>query len=471
MIGLLFIVLLLMYFSAAFILYLSFKLLFFGMVIAAGPFFTKMDFFRVLTVSTVLAAVHFSFSAFGAASSLMARIGAAPPDPSDGIHRRFMNIMDEIHVATGHRREIKGLIVPSLSMNALAAADLKGYAAIAITEGLLSRLTRPQLESVIAHEAYHILSGDCVGATVAVGIFGMFTSALDRVRNFGDERYPGLHPVFWLFWIMLKLSELLSLFISREREYRADAGAVRMTRNPLAMAEALHFLSRNWTGSGIIGPGIEMLCIVNPLTSATGASEMEDSEGWWASLVSTHPPLGRRIAVLLKMAHAGPSALEKRDGEKKVSPLSAAPVGPQSGYKCPACRQYLLEISYEQTEVHQCGICLGVLVENKKIPRIVARREIECTERTRALAAAVTADNQMLITSRRMKADMAHPRTSLKCPKCGNPMFRTFYSMAYLIEIDRCGICGLTWFDRDELEMLQCIIENRITARLELPAE
>jgi Zn-finger nucleic acid-binding protein len=42
-------------------------------------------------------------------------------------------------------------------------------------------------------------------------------------------------------------------------------------------------------------------------------------------------------------------------------------------------------------------------------------------------------------------------------------MFRTFYSYAYLLEIDRCGICGVTWFDPDELEMLQCIIENRIS--------
>ena len=54
------------------------------------------------------------------------------------------------------------------------------------------------------------------------------------------------------------------------------------------------------------------------------------------------------------------------------------------------------------------------------------------------------------------------PLTS--CPKCKNPMLRTFYSLAYLIEIDRCNLCNITWFDADELEMLQCLIENKITA-------
>jgi Zn-finger nucleic acid-binding protein len=41
-------------------------------------------------------------------------------------------------------------------------------------------------------------------------------------------------------------------------------------------------------------------------------------------------------------------------------------------------------------------------------------------------------------------------------------MSRGFYSQAHLIEVDRCSNCGLTWFDKDELAMLQCMIENRI---------
>jgi Zn-finger nucleic acid-binding protein len=41
-------------------------------------------------------------------------------------------------------------------------------------------------------------------------------------------------------------------------------------------------------------------------------------------------------------------------------------------------------------------------------------------------------------------------------------MYRGFYSLGHLIEVDRCGFCGITWFDQEELAMLQCLIENRI---------
>jgi Zn-dependent protease with chaperone function len=89
----------------------------------------------------------------------------------------LINIMEEIHVVTGNRRKMQCFVIPSLSMNALAAADLRGEAAIGITEGLLSRLTRPQLEAVIAHEAHHVLSGDCL-ETDATSIFGTYAAAL-----------------------------------------------------------------------------------------------------------------------------------------------------------------------------------------------------------------------------------------------------------------------------------------------------
>ncbi|MDA8082966.1 MAG: zinc metalloprotease HtpX [Nitrospiraceae bacterium] len=523
-ISLLFVVLLAMYFSTGMILYLSFKCIL-GGLFSAGDFIRLSDVFRVFLASGLFAAIHFYFSAFGVARSIMGQLGAVQPDPEDGVHRRFLNIMDEIHVATGNRRKIDGVVIPSLSMNALAVADLRGDAMIGITEGLLSRLTRPQLETVVAHEAYHILSGDCVEATVAVSLFGMYASALEKAKGLGDERYHGLHPVFWLFWVMLKLSELLSMLISREREYRADAGAVRLTRDPLALAEALQFLERNTIGSGIIGPGMEMLCIVN----SAEESREEDTRGWY-ELVSTHPPLHKRIAVLLRMAHVSrlgatrkdlPATREQGEGpgyylidddRQWQGPFSVAELGlipsftplswvspgrdhdpvraaelpalarifterlPQSGgdpsgLTCPSCRQPLYGVSYEQTTIHRCSFCGGVLVGTARVQRIIARRDVECTERVRLLAGAVINDNQRRVSEGKITGTPAAPRTALSCPKCGNPMFRTFYSLAYLIEIDRCGICGLTWFDKDELEMLQCIIENKITARIDVPAE
>ena len=51
---------------------------------------------------------------------------------------------------------------------------------------------------------------------------------------------------------------------------------------------------------------------------------------------------------------------------------------------------------------------------------------------------------------------MSHPR---HCPRCGKGMSHKFYSYAYHVEIDECQSCGLIWFDAEELEILQCLIE------------
>jgi heat shock protein HtpX len=485
-----------------------------------------LSLFAIFGFSLIIAAMHFWFSASDAVKSVMDNLGAADPDPDDGIHSRLINIIDEMHIVTGTTRKIQCMVIPTLSMNALAVADLNGNSAIAITEGLLSRLTRSQTEAVLAHEAYHILSGDCMEATVATSLFGMYAAMIEKLQDFGDEDRRGIYPAFLVFWFLLKLSQLLNMFIFREREYRADAASVRMTRDPLSMAEALQLISRNWRGSGLIASGLEMLCIINPQEA-----ELDESEGFWANLMSTHPPIQKRIEILLRMAHINRKDLEKKMQLKKESiviPNSHEPAyyildpshqwqGPYkiielsmlpwlssmswvkisqeepamrasedpfihailkehlnridkefSDLKCPLCRQSLFEIPYEKTRVYRCHYCGGTLVENIKIPRIIVRKEKECTERIKSLAIAVTIDNQRKLSLKKLKGAAMGNRCLTACPMCQHSMLRTFYSLAYLIEIDRCNICNITWFDPDELEMLQCLIENKLTARFDM---
>ena len=526
-IGIFFLILLFMYFCVTFALLQGMVLLVFpfvfmktgGILLWGNPLYLLAIFGSAL----FMAAIHFWFSASDAVHGVMKSLGAIVPDRDDGIHRRLLNIMDEIYIVTGNRRIIQCMVIPSLSMNAIAVADLKGNAAIGITEGLLSRLSRDQTEAVLAHEAYHVLSGDCMEATVATSLFGMYAAMIEKLRNLGEDDRRALHPAFFLFWLLVKLSQLLSLFISREREYRADAAAVRMTRNPLSLAEALHLISRNWRGSSLIGSGLEMLCIMNLKDDAS-----DESGGFWSNLMSTHPPAGKRIDILLRMARKSISDLEKQvekppavssgapgqryfvlDQEKKwTGPFRAAELaslpwfsprtwiiresgkdvrraaddadaqaiftgvsgqsfGTISKYHCPLCKQSLIEQPYEKTSVYICNYCGGVLVDSIKIPRIIARREQECTEHIASLAKAVINDNQRKLSLKQLKSTGTAPIPLLSCPQCQNPMMRTFYSLAYLIEIDRCGYCCLTWFEADELEMLQCLIENRIMATLD----
>jgi heat shock protein HtpX len=525
-----YLVLVFLYFFAMFAFLQGFLFIFPYHYLTTGSLFIwhyPSALITVTVIAIMLAGVHFWFSASGAVEAVMKSLGATPPDPEDGVHRRLKNVVDEIHVVTGRTKKIDCMVIPSLSLNAIAVEDLSGQATIAITEGLLSRLTRPQLEAVLAHESYHILSNDCIEATVATSLFGMYAAMLEKLQDFGDEeKGGGLHPAFFLFWVLMKLGQMLNLFISREREYRADAASVRMTRDPVAMAEALYLLSRNWRSTGLIGSGLEMLCIMNP-----EEAEVEEEEGFWQNLMSTHPPIRKRIDVLLSMAHADISILKSKDVAGTVAAVTAGkqedryflldpknqwqgPYGPGemtslswlspltwtrtvygrniqrasadalihdllaerlsrmtgdvSSFSCPLCRQPLARTTYERTHVYQCKFCGGTLIENDKIPRIIARREEGCTERVKSLAKAVLTDNQKRISLKKLKGNPHNAMPPVNCPKCGHPMFRTFYSLAYLIEIDRCGICSITWFDQDELEMLQCVIENKITPALDV---
>ncbi len=468
----------------------------------------------------LVAGIHFWFSAYDTVSVVIRNLNARPPDPKDDIHKMLMNVMEEMHVVTGNRRKIQCAVIPSLSMNALAAADLRGEAVIGITEGLLSRLTRPQLETVIAHEVHHVLSGDCLETTVASSLFGTYASGVEKLSSMSSRGRTYFSPALLLAWLLLQLSYLLNMFISREREYRADAAAVRMTRNPVAFAETLHLLSRNWRGAGFIGSGFEMLCIVNPQATA-----LDETEGFWADLLSTHPPLWKRIDILLKMAHTsiteldakaargakaavpgtggpqyyamnpqhewqGPFTLEELSALSWLSPLTWVTTGEKqpvnrawkqplinvifaaklseqprvvSDFICPVCGQPLVAENYEGTQVFQCRFCAGTLVEVGKITRIIARtgRARPCSGRIQALARTVVQENQARYTQQMLKGGRKTVPL-LSCPKCKNPMSRVFYSAALMIEVDRCSFCELTWFDRDELGMLQCLIANRI---------
>jgi Zn-finger nucleic acid-binding protein len=137
---------------------------------------------------------------------------------------------------------------------------------------------------------------------------------------------------------------------------------------------------------------------------------------------------------------------------------------PTNGYLCPTCNQALVTATYEGTPISPCPFCAGTLVENARIPRILARtgRKLHCTERVTALARTALKKNQSRMIYQKAGARDTGTLPRRACPKCKNPMLRGFYSQAHLIEVDRCSYCGLTWFDKDELEMLQCLVENRL---------
>lgn len=461
-----------MLFCALFLVYMLFSLLTYsvlfcfyfwhwGTFLPVSPLVRLASILGIILIALGIASFHFYRSMHDVTSRIMTGVDAQPPDPDDQVHKKLINIAEELHIAAGRKRKIEVAVIPDVDMNALSAVDLRGRALIAVTEGLLSRLSREQVEAVIAHEAYHILSGDCFQSTVAASLFGVMAGAArGEKEDEGERRVSAATPVALLF---MAITYLLNMFISREREYRADAGAVRMTRMPLAVAEALYIVSQNSGNSSLISSGWSALCIVHP-----GGRALEETEGFLADLFSTHPPIEKRILVLLDMAGASVddlvAGLKRRPEvrrplleEKFLSTEIAEEIGSTSRYMCPKCGVPIREMYYEKTRIYGCPHCGGRLLDEDRIIRILARTDHVYPKEIRERAGKVMSENQKRLVGRGTR--LASPAdVLLSCPRCGQKMQKTFSRFAFLIEVDRCFRCNFVWFDAKELAMLQSVM-------------
>src|SRR5262249_26317508 len=106
--------------------------------------------------------------------------------------------------------------------------------------------------------------------------------------------------VLWLVSLIFAplIAQLVAMAVSREREYLADASGAELTRNPLALASALEKISAATGPTPSIKQGVAHLCIEDPR-----GRPVNQREGGWAELFSTHPPISRRIALLREMAY------------------------------------------------------------------------------------------------------------------------------------------------------------------------
>ncbi|MFH1258643.1 MAG: M48 family metalloprotease [Elusimicrobiota bacterium] len=204
--------------------------------------------------------------------------------------------VEEFSLSIGDRFRIETYVVDSSYLNVFAISDFKRRCVVGVSEGLLIKLNRSQLEAVIAHEVSHLVQGDSLLSSVSSSI-----------------SLSG-------YYILDLLDALLKTCISRAKEYRADATAVRMTRNPLALAEALYIISKGWHGDHLPSEALSPIFIVNPRHS-----KLDEKEGLFANLFATHPPINKRINILLDMAHADLKILES-SAKERVSVTEVIPI-------------------------------------------------------------------------------------------------------------------------------------------------
>jgi len=189
---------------------------------------------------------------------------------SSGIdaERRLINVVDEMAIASGLAAPPVYVLNREEGINAFAAGRSPNQAIVVVTKGALERLSRDELQAVIAHEFSHILNGDIrLNLRAACALQGIvFLSAIGRFMmqyysgyGVSEERNSFLHPPFALVGaglfalgsVGLVAARLIQSGIAREREFLADACAVQYTRNADGLCGALARIKLNPAGSQV----------------------------------------------------------------------------------------------------------------------------------------------------------------------------------------------------------------------------
>jgi heat shock protein HtpX len=195
----------------------------------------------------------------------------------------------------------KVYVIPSASPNAFATGRNPAHAAVAVTDGIMRLLNRQELEGVIAHELGHVRNRDILIGSIVATLAGAVTM-LARMASFGAmfggygnrDREGGGNAIGLLAMAILApiAALVVQMWISRTREYQADATGAAIAGTPLGLAGALEKLEAGAQRVPIpnANPSSAHMFIVNPLS---GKSLM--------SMFSTHPPIAERVSRLRAM--------------------------------------------------------------------------------------------------------------------------------------------------------------------------
>ncbi len=183
----------------------------------------------------------------------------------------------------------KLFVIPTDSPNAFATGRNPNHASVAVTQGILNLLDDAELEGVLAHELGHVRNRDILTSSIAATLAGAITILARMGFWFGggrDDRDRG-GGIFMLLLAPLA-AMLIQLWVSRTREYEADATGAGITHNPEALARALQKLDAYSKRVPMMAsPSTAHMFIVQPLMGVN-----------LGNLFSTHPPIAKRIERL-----------------------------------------------------------------------------------------------------------------------------------------------------------------------------
>lgn len=194
--------------------------------------------------------------------------------------------------------------------------------------------------------------------------------------------------------------------------------------------------------------------------------QIQDREGRWQGPLSLAelillPYFTAPLMVKNLQENVVAPAREFRQIKQGILNLSRKqPVDPSQKNRCPRCLLLLAETFYEGVPIQACSGCGGRLVDASHMDRILLRREL--TFSPGLLDKARLFKEEFLLNPVRKQRAREQEAENLNCPSCGYRLAARPYNYQYFIPVDKCLSCGKVWFDADELEILQILVEKRV---------
>ena len=266
--------------------------------------------FAGLAVALAVAAVGAGVAYWKSDSIALAMSHARPADPTT--HARLHNLVEGLCIAAGLPKP-RIYVIEDDAPNAFATGRNPRHAAVAVTTGLMDKLTRIELEGVLAHELSHIKNYDILVSTLAVTLVGVVTLLTDFSLRFlwwggprhrDDSRAGGGGPAAALAVVGLVLllvaplmAKLMQATISRRREALADVSGVTLTRYPPGLISALEKLRDDTTVVHSSSRATAHLWVESPLARTPDEGRLSRLN----RMFDTHPPLEERIQALKEL--------------------------------------------------------------------------------------------------------------------------------------------------------------------------
>jgi heat shock protein HtpX len=246
-----------------------------------------------------------NFYAYWESDKLVLSLNHARPATREEFFN-FYTVTENLAITAGLPMP-KLYVIDDPAPNAFATGRDEKHAVVCATTGLLSMMSRPELEGVIGHELSHIKNRDILLMTVAVvlaGFVALVANIFLRMSFWGggrrddNDRGGAILMILALVGIILAplAAKLIELAISRRREYLADASGVLLTRYPEGLASALKKIEDYTAPMQSANLATAHLFIGDPFGSQ---KEGGGTSAWIERFFSTHPPIADRIKAIM----------------------------------------------------------------------------------------------------------------------------------------------------------------------------